>query len=143
MLIDSCYIYWADRLGRVYLNRQGYPAIRYNGKRRLFHRLIMGAKITSERVDHINHDTTDNRRSNLRIVSASQNSMNRKPNINNTSGHSGVLTKTEGRTWYATIGVQRKRHHLGSFPTHKQACDAYDSAAIKYFADFRYQNGDK
>lgn len=41
-------------------------------------------------VDHINHDTTNNCHSNLRVVSSSKNSMNRRIREDNSSGYTGV-----------------------------------------------------
>ena len=55
----------------------------------LMHRRILNAP-DGVQVDHINHNTLDNRRSNLRLCSLAQNQMNRKRASNNTSGYKGV-----------------------------------------------------
>jgi HNH endonuclease len=63
--------------------------------------------------DHINGNTLDNRRENLRVATQSQNNMNRKRFSNNTSGHPGVaFHKGHGR-WVAYIQVNHVRRTLG------------------------------
>ena len=49
------------------------------------HRFIMGITDSKIRIDHINGNKKDNRKSNLRIATASQNGINRGKNINNTT----------------------------------------------------------
>lgn len=65
-----------------YRSAQGY-AVRTVGRGRakraeLLHRVIMGAPRGAE-VDHLNHDTLDNRRANLRLTDKSGNMQNRAP----------------------------------------------------------------
>jgi len=93
------------------------------------------------RVDHINGDTLDNRRCNLRLSTASQNGGNRcKLNKNNRSGYHGVhLDKWTGR-WRALIKVDRKKICLGRFDDREGAARAYNAAAIKYFGEFATLN---
>ena len=55
------------------------------------HRIVVGIdRFDTRQVDHINGDTLDNRRVNLRVVDASTNSFNRDRQRNNTSGYVGV-----------------------------------------------------
>lgn len=66
-----------------------------NGKRKgkpiYLHQFIMNAKDEKEWVDHINHKPRDNRKKNLRFISVSNNSRNRKTkNRNNRSGYRNV-----------------------------------------------------
>lgn len=65
-------------------------------------------------VDHINHNRLDNRKSNLRIVSYSDNSKNRKgKNSNNTSGYRNV-SWVDGK-WLVQLQVDGKNKRLGRF----------------------------
>lgn len=58
------------------INRNNY-ALRTSGGTVSMHRLIMGQPKGME-VDHINHDTLDNRKENLRVVTTAQNQRNLK-----------------------------------------------------------------
>lgn len=62
------------------------------------HRFILNAPIGSL-VDHINGDTLDNRRENLRLVDAAMNTMNGKIRTDNTSGHRGVCWEKRSKRW--------------------------------------------
>lgn len=105
-------------------------------------RLVMNC-YDDNKVDHINHDIKDNRKSNLRIVSSSQNGMNRKLNSNNTSGISGVHWNKGEEKWIARIGVDGKRIHLGSYDSFEDAVTARKTAEDKYFGEFSYDNSVK
>jgi len=86
-------------------------------------------------VDHINRVRHDNRWSNLRDATPSQNSMNsRKPH--NKLGHTGIRVKDDGRRFIARIKVDNKEVHLGSFYTIDDAILARKSGEIKYFGDY-------
>lgn len=104
---------------------RGYP------RRILMHREIMGNPVGKE-VDHINMNRLDNRRANLRIVTRSQNLLNRNKQKNNTSGFKGVSWK-DGR-WYVQLGVGKKKNLvLGYFDDIQEAAKAYDIAAKKFY----------
>jgi hypothetical protein len=90
------------------------------------HKVILEAP-TGKVVDHINGDKLDNRRVNLRVVTQSQNSMNRRPYENTKSGYKGV-TFSHGR-WQARIGSNGIRKTLGYFKTAREAAEAYAIAA--------------
>lgn len=78
-------------------------------------------------VDHINHDTLDNRRENLRVCSHSENISNLKKS-NSKSGFFGAYWKKRGG-WQSTIMKDRKKICLGHFKTAEEAARAYDAAA--------------
>lgn len=109
-------------------NSAGY-AMRGNSKggKVLLHRVIMGRHHSrdigkGEDVDHINHNSLDNRRENLRVTTHSQNLQNRNgPNKNNTSGYRGASFHKQTGKWRATIG---DNIHVGMFPTAQAAGDA-------------------
>ena len=84
------------------------------------HRVIAGAK-PGEVVDHINGNTIDNRRSNLRIVTRCENVQNHKPYATNTSGHTGVSWHKHGQKWQVIMKGNGKRVFLGSFDDVEEA----------------------
>ena len=88
-------------------------------------------------VDHINRDPLDNRKSNLRIVSNQQNSMNKGLQKRNTSGHKGVSWDKSKNKWYTYITVNYKLINLGRFSILEDAVEVRRQAEIKYFGDYR------
>ena len=91
-------------------------------------------------VDHINRDTLDNRLSNLRLATNSQQSQNQGLRSNNTSGYRGVCWDKRIGKWWARIQVDGKRMHLGHYDDPIDAALAYDAAAIEYFGEFAVLN---
>jgi hypothetical protein len=91
-------------------------------------------------VDHINHDTLDNRRANLREATTSQNKMNERRRKDNTSGFKGVAWHKGRRKWCAHIGKDRVKYYLGYFLVVEDAARAYDAEARKRFGEFACVN---
>jgi len=89
-------------------------------------------------IDHINRNKLDNRRSNLRIVTTSQNVVNCPPRKNNTSGYRGVSKK--GNMWIAQIEKGDKKIFQESYTTPEQAAKAYDRKIKEVFGEFAYLN---
>jgi len=92
------------------------------------HRSIMGEP-EGFNVDHVNGNGLDNRRSNLRLATVSQNGYNRRININNSSGFKGVSWNKSTGKWVAYITVNQERKHLGSFDKAEDAHAAYCEAS--------------
>jgi len=91
--------------------------------------------------DHINHDSMDNRKANLRPATHSQNTCHRrKPSHAKTSKYKGVSWKKSKRKWQAQIGFQKKDIYLGYFENEIDAAKAYDRAARRYHKDFACLN---
>jgi hypothetical protein len=101
------------------------------------HREVLRPK-DGEQVDHINGDTLDNRRENLRICGQLQNSYNRTSQKNNTSGFKGV-SELRGK-FVAYIAYNGKQRHIGCFDTAAEAASAYDEAALKFHGEFASLN---
>lgn len=123
-------------------NRNVYASsfMKMNGRRATLsmHRYVLGLTIgNAQAVDHINGNTLDNRRSNLRLCSASQNGANSRIR-KNTSGFKGVSFNS-GR-WVARIRVRRRLIHLGRFIHPQEAALAYDHAARQHFGEFALCN---
>lgn len=103
------------------------------------HREIIGA--TPElHVDHISGDTLDNRRSNLRLCTRSQNLANSETRINKSSRFKGVSWHKRDKSWYAYINQEGSRINIGSFREEIAAAVAYDAKAIELFGAFARPN---
>lgn len=99
------------------------------------HRYIMKAR-TGDMVDHINGDTLDNRRSNLRLVTASQNQANARFFKENTKTKvKGINLRPTGR-FRARIQVNKKRIALGDFTSLEAAVNAYREASSEHFGEY-------
>lgn len=122
-----------------HVDLNGYVIGWTNGKDVGLHRFITNCPDSMD-VDHINHDTTDNRKKNLRIATRSQNMMNRGLQDNNTSGVTGVYWNKGRKKWEVQIGVNSKTIFLGHFTNFDDAVKARKEAENKYFGEFSYDN---
>jgi len=104
------------------------------------HRLILGITAAELEGDHINGDTLNNTRRNLRPASGPQNQANCKVRTDNTSGYRGVCWHVRFGKWHAKISVNGKRIHLGYFATAQEAALARDAAARERFGEFARLN---
>lgn len=93
-------------------------------------------------VDHINGNTLDNRRCNLRICTHSENQWNRKRGHGATR-FKGVALLGDKRAiskWRATVQRHGRRYTIGTFKTALAAALAYDAAAVQLFGEFASPN---
>jgi hypothetical protein len=91
-------------------------------------------------VDHINGDTLDNRRANLRPATATQNNANRASR-GGASKYKGVwASRGIARPWAASIGHNNKILRLGRFATEEEAARAYDRAARELWGEYACLN---
>jgi len=87
-------------------------------------------------IDHINRIKSDNRISNLREVTPSQNSANTGIFRNNTSGHKGVSWSKVNKKWAAQSNARGKNKKIGYFTDIKDASKAYVKYSKEMYGDF-------
>jgi hypothetical protein len=131
--------YWVGKRGSKYGYAERTQRIRGRQTHIKLHRLLANAK-KGEQVDHINGDSLDNRRENLRLCSQSQNNANRKILTTNKSGYRGVSWSNHAKKWRTVFKVNSEQRHLGYFDNIRDAAKAYNLEAKKYFGDFANLN---
>lgn len=89
-------------------------------------------------VDHIDGDSLNNQKYNLRICTPEQNSLNRKPRKSRISKYKGIQKVND--TWRVRIQFGNERLHIGYFKSDLEAAKAYDDAARRYYGEFAYLN---
>ena len=116
------------------INRNGYRIIRINSKNYRAHRLVwlMETKeLPTKPIDHINRNKLDNKFSNLRLCTYSQNMYNtpktKKPT---TSKYKGVTLTPWG--WLARVQLNNKKVYQEYFKSEKEAATAYKEKVIFY-----------
>lgn len=122
---------------------KGYMNYNIDGKLYFLHRLAflyIEGQFPDHHVDHINNIKTDNAWVNLRTSTHQQNMMNRKIQLNNTSGYKGVYFDKRCSKWHVRLGLNNKRISLGYFNCKHEAAKVYNKAALKYFGEFSYLN---
>ena len=98
------------------------------------HRAIIGDTGGME-VDHIDGNGLNNTRSNLRLVSRSQNMCNARPYSGSLSKYKGVSPVRSGR-WSSRIFQEGKRVWLGTHDTEEAAYAAYCEASERLHGEF-------
>lgn len=121
-----------EMTGNIYRNgniattphSKGYLQISFHSRKYLAHRLawyLHFGRWPLSQLDHINRVKTDNRITNLREVTGSQNLFNRAEQSNNKSGKSGVFWYERKKRWIAYIKKSGQRINLGSFKQFDEA----------------------
>lgn len=108
-----------------------YAQKRVNKKNIYLHRYIMNNP--NGIVDHINHNTLDNRKENLRITNNANNLRNGNIRKNNKSGINGVYYDKKRNKYSASIKVNYKNIFLGRFKTLEEAIKIRKQAELKYW----------
>jgi hypothetical protein len=133
---------WSIGEGRGKFYAVSRPGPRRARKELKMHRLILGLGSGNKiQVDHINGNTLDNRKSNLRCCNHSQNKMNSPKQVGKgTSMFKGVYKRKGTSKWCAQIKVNQRPIALGYYDTEKEAARVYDMAAIIHHGEFARLN---
>lgn len=113
--------------------RELYYAVNSKGIR--MHSFLMNTP-KGMHTDHMNGDGLDNQRENLRNCTASENIINSKIRIDNTSGYKGVCWVKNRNKWRAYLKSNKKTLHLGMFLSKEEAARAYDNKVKSLFGNF-------
>jgi hypothetical protein len=106
--------------------------------RAILERAIRRPLEKGEIVDHIDGNTLNNCRSNLRLATAAENQRNRRLSKRNTTGYKGVSYVDAYDKWTASIKTSGRLIHLGTFATAEQAFEARNEAALLYHGEFAH-----
>ena len=90
-------------------------------------------------VDHIDGNSSNNRRTNLRVCTVSQNHQNRRRTYGS-SKYKGTWWDKRRKKWVAGITFKGKYIYLGFFDSEIEAAKAYDKKAAELFGEFAYLN---
>lgn len=140
---------WKKSSGRVkagakagWTTHNGYLKIAIDKVEYTAHRLAWFYtynKWPTEDLDHINGERQNNKLSNLREATRSQNLQNKGKQCNNTSGFIGVSYNKSRGKWDARLKVCGKQICLGLFETAEEASKAYETESSKHFKEFKLQ----
>ena len=134
-----------DKILKPGTNGHGYHhVILYkNGTRfdKTIHKLVANAFLPNPFkkpcVDHIDGNRLNNNINNLRFANISENAMNIKLSINNTSGYKGVTFCKFFNKWMSYININGKRHDLGLFENIEEAVNARVKKAEELFGEYK------
>lgn len=101
----------------------------------------MGLSDDDPDIDHWNHDALDNRKSNLRPCTETQNNGNmRGYSVTGFKGVSYLPNSSKKKPWRAGIKYHGHGVHLGLYATPEEAARAYDAKALELFGAFAHLN---
>lgn len=101
------------------------------------HRAIVAAPLGLD-VDHIDGNRLNNRKSNLRLSTRSQNHFNRKPRQKTASGYKGVSWSKD--RWMVRVVIGGRSKNIGKFNCKHDAAEAYNAAASREYGEFAKLN---
>lgn len=123
----------SDASGRSYAVRSKM----INGKKVTLrmHRVLMGDPHGMQ-IDHVDGDSLNNQKSNLRVCTQSENLRNTKKHKDNTSGFKGVHYNPNRKKWEANIRFDYRLQYLGRYICPLLAYVAYCRAGRRLFGAF-------
>jgi hypothetical protein len=105
------------------------------------HRVILGLPPSRiPEVDHKDGNGINNRRSNLRLATHSQNMVHSKMRKDNKSGLRGVSFDKEKNLWRCCISINDRTEFIGRFRDPVEAAKAFDKRALELFDEFAVLN---
>jgi hypothetical protein len=135
----SMWRWGAERAANTYYASRNVRHDGVQSKRRMQHD-VLGTVGAGVLLDHKNRNGLDNRRTNLRSATVSQNLYNRILCRNNKCGLKGVYLSKRHNRWAAEIRVDKRKICLGLFMTKEEAAHAYDAAAVIHHGEFAVVN---
>lgn len=131
-IVDDTDFEYLNKWCWYYDSTTGY-ARRGEGNKRIYMHRVINNTPKGLITDHINRNTLDNRRENLRTVSRAGNQRNHKLFSHNTSGYNGVSWSKIMRKWEAYIWRDNKKINLGFFKNPGLAYSARLKGEILYW----------
>lgn len=125
-----------------HLHSAGYAhAWETRAKKVFMHRLIANAE-KGQYVDHVDGNRLNNRRSNLRIATASQNAANSRKRCMSTarSRYKGVVFDKQKSRWMASIRLNYRKIFIGYYDTEEEAAVSYNQKAKELFGEYARLN---
>ena len=123
----NSYNSWLSQYSPKTKSYYAYSSIKINNKWTSvqMHRVVMDNLESKLQVDHINHNTLDNRKSELRLVTPSKNQWNQKNPL-------GYCWNNYHKKWHVRIRIDYKSIHIGYFDNEEEARNAYLKAKSIY-----------
>jgi len=118
---------------------KNYVEVSENGNTQLLHRRIMNPP-KGLVVDHMNGNPLDNRRENLRVVTQSENSMNKRSKPRGRSGYRWVYWIGDRRKWELLYHLHRRKVYFGRWRSRHVAAFFADELRIEIIGDFAPRN---
>lgn len=131
---DYC---WCEHISKGYHSLEARDtSLKINDKSNVikFHYIVFGTN-----ADHINRNTMDNRKNNLRIATQKENTMNRTKSKNKSTDIIGVSYRVKYNDYQSYIQFDGKLLYLGVFNDLDKAVKARLKAEMKYFGKFSPQ----
>lgn len=128
--------YASNEHGRFYAK----TCVKGSGSKIRMHRFIMGVTDPNTLVDHKNHNTLDNRKSNLRICTTAENTRNVQSHKGGTSKYLGVSFDKANNKWMSQIYHNKKQIKIGRYKDEKEAALMYDIKAKELHKEFANLN---